>query len=193
MASANVAPRSGLTSEAQTRSELELGGDDAPGQRGGHVAGAEETDLMRVGLAHDEILLLENGGADADERGPFLDGDLEILRHAHGKLAHDDARKFHGVDVARELTESGEYGTGQLGVGDDGGHGHETDELDVREQADLADDVGSLGGGESGLGLFAGDVDFEKYLRDEIVLQRATADLAGKLETVHGVNETDKG
>ena len=37
----------------------------------------------------------ENGGADADERGPFLDRHLEIVAHAHRQLAQARGARCH--------------------------------------------------------------------------------------------------
>jgi len=71
----------------------------------------------------------EKGGAYAYHRGPFLDGQLEIVGHAHGQRIEGAperrvaAQEASGSFVARSTgPEGGAYGRG---VFHEGRHGHE--------------------------------------------------------------------
>ena len=47
----------------------------------------------------------EDGGADSNDGGAFLDGDLEIMAHAHGKLAHRHTRQASSFDASGQLVD----------------------------------------------------------------------------------------
>ncbi|MEY2597999.1 MAG: hypothetical protein RLZZ142_258 [Verrucomicrobiota bacterium] len=73
----------------------------------------------------------EEGGADAHEGGAFLDGDFEVVAHAHGKLREREV--CLRLDLVAELAELAEEGAGVLGFWRGRGDAHEPVNLETVE------------------------------------------------------------
>lgn len=134
----------------------------------------------------------EEGGADADLRGAFFNGDGEIAAHAHGKDGKMEAGV--GLELAAEFAEVGKVGARFFRVGRVGGDGHETTEGEAREGVDFLGKGAGGGRGAAELGAFAGDVDLEEDVLDFGEGFGAMVDFLGEfgaVDRINGIKEAD--
>jgi hypothetical protein len=70
----------------------------------------------------------EERGADADHGGPFGDGGLEVVAHAHAHVLEAGPADFIPLDLFENLSRAGEDGAGLVGGRALRGHRHQADQ-----------------------------------------------------------------
>jgi hypothetical protein len=122
--------------------------------------------------------------ADADHGGSLFDGDGVVVGHAHGEVLKAVAADLAELEFFEDFAEADKDGAGVFGVGGVGGHAHEADEVAVVHGVDLLGEVDCGADGDSELGAFAGDVDFEENGHDFLEAFGFVLDFLGKAEGI---------
>jgi hypothetical protein len=133
----------------------------------------------------------EDGGADADDGGAFLDGDGEVVAHAHGEFGKGDA----GLDLelVAEFSEGGEAGAGDFGIGIEGGDGHEAVDVESFQGEEVVDLFAELGRGEAVFGGFSSHIDFEVDVGEAAEFTGDAVGLPGEFEGIDAVEGIKEG
>lgn len=114
--------------------------------------------------------------------GAFFDSDFEVVGHAHREVAE-------GV-LGSEFGEPGEDGAGGFGY-DEGGHGHETEEVEAVVLADFGDGGGEFSGREPVFAGFAGDVDLDIDGEALVLFGAVGLERFGEFDAVNGFDDVE--
>ena len=139
--------------------------------------------------------LAEDRRADPDDRGAFLDGDLEIVAHAHRQLGAASARRRRrATRSSRSGRSAAKYGPGRFRVVDRGRQQHQPGHPD-----------GAAGGRPSKIGIdrlgrravlgrLAGEIDLDQHVdRASGARRRPRRASASSDGAVHRVDDVERG
>ena len=101
----------------------------------------------------------EDGGADSDAGAAFFDGYSEVIGHAGGELGEGGV---DGLLLVAEPAEGLEVRACGFRVEGPGGDGHKATGAKEGQFCDGVEEGGELIGGETVLGLFVGEFDFDE-------------------------------
>src|SRR3990172_2054513 len=104
--------------------------------------------------------LPEQGAADPDERGALLDGNLEVVAHAHRQVGPES--RLVASEGLGEGAERDERRPGGLRLVHEAAHGHEAPDLEAGQLEDGRQGRPQLGGPEAGLLRVGIDVDLQE-------------------------------
>ena len=115
-------------------------------------------------LTHDELTTyaFKQGTADANHRGPLLNGDVEIAAHPHREFAKRDSRRTNALQPIAQLAKCREFSAGPVEVSLACRHRHQAHHLHVRQSFDLRHERLELIRLKAVLRGVAGNIDFEQ-------------------------------
>ena len=132
---------------------------------------------------------LEEGGTDADDGGPFFDGDFVVIAHAHREFGEVWSADVIGLDLFEEFSGACEDVSNDALVFGEWGHAHESAKAQAGEGVDLLGHVDDGADGEPLFDFFLAGVDFEEDVDELVARGGLTADLFDEAKTVDGMNE----
>ena len=128
----------------------------------------------------------EDGGADADDGGALGEGDLEVMRHAHGEFRQSESEAL--LELVAEGAQGGEEAV-QVAFGGVGwGDGHQSDGSGWPLEGASGEEGLGLFGPDAEFGGLAGDIDFDQEWGGFVLLGGDALEASEEFGGVDGVD-----
>ncbi|HWL66192.1 MAG TPA: hypothetical protein VNP73_09490, partial [Actinomycetota bacterium] len=128
----------------------------------------------------------EDGLAYTDDRGPFLDGHLEIPGHPHRQFGR--GRHLDG-ELLPEVPEFREWLARRGRIVEEGSHGHQAPHLDTVQLGHVARQGDRLSGIDAVLCCISSDVDLDQNGLHHAEIHRSTRDGLAYTEPIHRMDQ----